>query len=630
MVVKARRFLSQGLDAEHWGKIMRHNLVKISLITIVFIVLVTPVIFESNPSTAVFDNSYPVQDEVLNKDMMSSEDIDIYGNGNFSQYGFTGSGTVADPYELEGQTFQDSIRISDTTAHFEIRNCRFEGGYSGASLSLVRVSNGLVTDCVMTSGSFYVSRSVDVILKNNVIYTETSRYPGHPIMMVPNFDLGRGIGFWNVNHSLIENNTIFHTEYGLEITGYDSTVRNNIIHTNLFHGLVTSAVESLFVGNSIFGHVGQVYNTGTSSGSPAIYSIGTNSTFYQNSIGWNDVNVEISDNGGVKPNAWDNDVDTGNAWDDYVGSGTYILETDNVDNYPSLLEDSEVPIISGPINIAKEWGSPDSKITWTIDEDFPTLYEIFLDDEFVWGGGIYGQEIIYPLVGLDMGTYEYTLKVFDAEGHIANHTINLEITPMNHNLQWGIEANTTLVFDFYTAKDTNVAVTQIRNQLAMTVTSLPEITDKMEYITICPFETEWLQSNDTMASLEYYFAGAGLVWAAISPAVPIGNWSLLSSFFDEIESEYMNTSIIDEATRWGLRLDIAADDMVLTSETTWFKSDGSLQKVFLSIESDVGSAEVSLQRVNDLLSNPTTMIVIAGGIIGVVVVVVVLVKLRRR
>ena len=610
-----------------FGDNMRCKLVKVSLVTIVLIVLVTPVSFESTTFVGdINDETHCLED--ITTDFILTQDIVIETADNFTQFGFTGSGTVGDPYLLEDEIFDEVLTIRHTDYYFEIRNCQFIGSWPDSYLQIYNVSNGLVAECMIASGALFLSTSHDCILRDNVVFTQPVKDTHNPRMIFPGGDLGWGLIVGSSNDTTIENNTVFHTEHGIQADGYRITVRNNNIHSNLFWGLVASSIDSLYVDNSIYGHVEQTYNTGTS-GEAAIDCYGENSTFYGNSIGWNNDHVDISTSGGVKPNQWDNGIDTGNAWSGYIGPGPYVLETDNVDNYPSLLEDTTAPIIMGPNDVVREWGSPSSVLTWTIEEEFPTLYEVYFDNEFVWGGGIYQDTIQYPLTSLDIGTYNFTLKIFDAAGHTSNHTVNVEITPMNHNLVWGLEEDTTLVFDFYTVKDTTTINTRISDRLEMTVTELPEIPDRLDYVPFCPYATSWVQSNDTLPSLEYFFAGAGSVWAIISPAVPTGNWSLLSSFIGVVESESLNISIVDDSVIWGIRIDIEESGVSLASETTWLKSDGSLQKVILSIESDVGSVEVSLRRPGLIVGN-LTVILITGAAISVALAVVVIIKVRRR
>ncbi|MHA1862397.1 MAG: NosD domain-containing protein, partial [Candidatus Thorarchaeota archaeon] len=274
---------------------MRFKLVKVSVITIAIIILVTPLMLESSPNYRVVDNTRPVVDEVLNKNMISAQAIIIDSDENFTQYGFTGSGTVEDPYVLEGQIFQNYLGLLETSAYFEIRNCRFMGSFPVGSLYLNNVSNGLVSGCTMTSGSLTLIGSVDCTLKDNIVFTESII---HGSRMEFPVTLGPGIHVESTNDSTIENNTVFHTERGIQAGGQGLIIRNNIIHSNLFNGLRASALESLYVGNSIFGNVEQVYNIHTVSAS-AIVCDGENSTFYMNSIGWNNDNVMISDSGGV-------------------------------------------------------------------------------------------------------------------------------------------------------------------------------------------------------------------------------------------------------------------------------------------------------------------------------------------
>lgn len=78
----------------------------------------------------------------------------IDGNWSFTPAnGVTrGSGTSEDPFVIEGWLFEGEeagIGVSNTTAHFVIRSCRFAGISRWAAISFSQVRNGRVEECIV-------------------------------------------------------------------------------------------------------------------------------------------------------------------------------------------------------------------------------------------------------------------------------------------------------------------------------------------------------------------------------------------------------------------------------------------------------------------------------------------------
>ncbi len=83
---------------------------------------------------------------------ISHAPIVVTSNSDFSTQGFSGSGTKADPYILEGVsigTTDTCIDIRDTTAYFIIRKCLLNGGASGSGIYLDNVINGVIDQVVI-------------------------------------------------------------------------------------------------------------------------------------------------------------------------------------------------------------------------------------------------------------------------------------------------------------------------------------------------------------------------------------------------------------------------------------------------------------------------------------------------
>jgi parallel beta-helix repeat protein len=144
--------------------------------------------------------------------------IIIISDSEFASQGFNGSGTVDNPYLIEGFNITaspkvDLIAIKFTTVHFTIKN-NFLNGLSKASsgITLGEVENG--------------------IIENNIVVNHESN----------------GIILTNSNHNVIANNTITNNFIGLRLgLDGDNTVTKNTISKN-----INSGINSDHSGNNTF------------------------------------------------------------------------------------------------------------------------------------------------------------------------------------------------------------------------------------------------------------------------------------------------------------------------------------------------------------------------------------------
>ncbi len=110
-----------------------------------------------------------------------SDPILVEGDGGFAGAGFSGNGTVGNPYVLSDLSLNASlelhgIRISNTTAHFRIEGCTVHDAYSpdrdplnlsasGSGILLINVTNAVIEDYL---GDFNV-RGVTVVSSSNIL-----------------------------------------------------------------------------------------------------------------------------------------------------------------------------------------------------------------------------------------------------------------------------------------------------------------------------------------------------------------------------------------------------------------------------------------------------------------------------
>ncbi|UCH05078.1 MAG: right-handed parallel beta-helix repeat-containing protein [Candidatus Thorarchaeota archaeon] len=191
--------------------------------------------------------------------------ITITSDSGFLSAGFTGIGNESHPYILDGVSisdYEECISISDTTAHFVIRDCLFTGT-GGTGIKFHSVQNGSVESCLISNkwrgidfdsctdcslnditisnGDFgvYITSSTGCRVENSVIH-------GQRVAL----DLHSSTGL------IISENEVYHSERGVEIGSCTAlTVTNNDLTNSGFQvsGPNTSYWNHTFAGNVVNG-----------------------------------------------------------------------------------------------------------------------------------------------------------------------------------------------------------------------------------------------------------------------------------------------------------------------------------------------------------------------------------------
>ncbi|MHA1907802.1 MAG: right-handed parallel beta-helix repeat-containing protein [Candidatus Thorarchaeota archaeon] len=174
--------------------------------------------------------------------------IDIDNNSAFVTYGFPGYGNSTHPYLIEGyeiepESFEIAISISDTNASFVISNCSIHSLNSDAyGLSLSNVSNARVENCefkYIEMGMFYHES------RNITIFNCT-------FWMLENIGLATG----SANNTITANCTFFGCENGIWVGEDDQVFTNNTflindIGINIDNCDNITAVNNEFLGDGI-------------------------------------------------------------------------------------------------------------------------------------------------------------------------------------------------------------------------------------------------------------------------------------------------------------------------------------------------------------------------------------------
>jgi len=176
-------------------------------------------------------------------DYTPHDDVDVNSNSQFTSEGFTGSGTIGDPYLLEGKIINSTgmcIDIRETSAHFVIRNCYLTNEYGdrGHGVWFQEIANGRVEDCIVDgirSGAYISTVSDNILFKNNTF-----------------LNCDDGIYSFKGNHTRFINNTFSGTDLGIEESStFNSTFINNTITGFYQAGFFTSADNFTIYNNTI-------------------------------------------------------------------------------------------------------------------------------------------------------------------------------------------------------------------------------------------------------------------------------------------------------------------------------------------------------------------------------------------
>ncbi|OLS29044.1 MAG: hypothetical protein HeimC2_02390 [Candidatus Heimdallarchaeota archaeon LC_2] len=135
----------------------------------------------------------------VNRDVTFDEPIYIFGNEDFVNHGFPGSGSPEDPYVIEGFSLTNPndnlINIFDTDAYFVLRDNAINGLGSDWlwGINLYNVKNGLIENNFITGTGTGINlgHSMNNVILNNFI-------DGN----------GGGINLWGSRENTIEGNTI--------------------------------------------------------------------------------------------------------------------------------------------------------------------------------------------------------------------------------------------------------------------------------------------------------------------------------------------------------------------------------------------------------------------------------------
>jgi len=162
--------------------------------------------------------------------------IEISDNSDFTLYGFSGNGSMHNPYLLENQEIDFSLYIHNTTAYFLIRNCNI----SVEALACEWISNGAIEECSFASSSaLYIHSSRNVNVSENAFNST-----------------GYSEALWMLDckDSIVSENEFLSCDAGLNLMICNNTIISNNHFINDNHGLILdSSAWVTVIGNEFEG-----------------------------------------------------------------------------------------------------------------------------------------------------------------------------------------------------------------------------------------------------------------------------------------------------------------------------------------------------------------------------------------
>ncbi len=176
--------------------------------------------------------------------------IEIISDDNFTDYGFTGAGTAADPYVIENYnittTSYTGILVKGTTKHFVIRFCYIDSAGYGVYFESVTSGTAKILNTTFNENSWegiYLRDSSSVSIINS---TMTKNGEG--------IHLSHSPGAVFINNTLSDNRM-----YGINMWySYNSTLTNNIFYkdgVNIYDTSKTNYLNFSFENNWVNGKI---------------------------------------------------------------------------------------------------------------------------------------------------------------------------------------------------------------------------------------------------------------------------------------------------------------------------------------------------------------------------------------
>ncbi|MCG3216346.1 MAG: right-handed parallel beta-helix repeat-containing protein [Candidatus Heimdallarchaeota archaeon] len=196
---------------------------------------------DQSTESSIFSLS-PTSPRLLDLSLTPHEPIEITNDGNFTDYGFQGTGEETDPYIIEGFNITANefygIYITNTTKYFGIHDCYINEFHYGIYIDDVAEGTASIINsiCSNNNKSIYLKDSSHATLINNTCCNNIK----------DGIDLGSSFNSTLINNTCSDNNN-----NGIDLGGSSgATLINNTCNNNNNNGIDLSSSSATLINNT--------------------------------------------------------------------------------------------------------------------------------------------------------------------------------------------------------------------------------------------------------------------------------------------------------------------------------------------------------------------------------------------
>jgi len=268
-----------------------------------------------------------------------------------NELGDSGIGfAISDPDGMNHEIRGNMVNGRELAYFFRVSNLEIEGSNYGRIILVdcdrIAINGGTLDELMIAFSSNCEIMGITVINQTNGIHIRNSLNTIIGFSRVINCEVGVRLEWSNFSYIfrttvldnghgfLIENSpntTIYdcqsnHNEYGIVLIGaHESHIESNMVYGN-GHGIYILRTNEAYIGNNDI-----LENSGTG----LLLNRGSRfNRIIANRFGWNSINAICSG----FDNLWDDGEKVGNKWSDLGANHVYFIDEDDIDRFPSLLE----------------------------------------------------------------------------------------------------------------------------------------------------------------------------------------------------------------------------------------------------------------------------------------------------
>jgi parallel beta-helix repeat protein len=94
-----------------------------------------------------------------------------------------------------------------------------------------------------------------------------------------------------------------------------------------------------------------------------------------------------------------------------------------------VVDDDVSPTIDSPQDVTYRYGSTNNRIVWTPSDKYPDWFEVAYNSSILVEGSWGGARILVNVDGLDVGSHEFTITVYDGSGNSISDSVTVTVLP---------------------------------------------------------------------------------------------------------------------------------------------------------------------------------------------------------